>query len=97
MRAGGASERYDASMHGIRVGPLVAAAIAVVLLFEARLFFTQGSPLFGGLALVIASVCVWYALRPYVRGTAMRRQALGRATRRPTREREEHPGHPERG
>ncbi len=84
-------------MHGIRVGPLVAATIAVVLLFEARLFFTQGSPLFGVLALVIAAVCVWYAVRPYVRGSAIRRQALDRATRRPTSEREQRPGHPERG
>ena len=84
-------------MHGIRVGPVVMATIAVVLLFEARLFFTQGSPLFGVLALLVAAACIWYAVRPYVRGSAMRHQALDRATRRPTREREQHPGHPERG
>ena len=91
------SAKYDARMHGIRVGPLVSATIAVVLLFEARLFFTQGNPLFGGLALLVAAACVWYVARPYVRAGALRRQALDRAPAGPSREREPRPGHPERG
>ena len=96
-RAGQTTVQYDTGMHGVRVGPLVMATIAVVLLFEARLFFTQGSPLFGVLALALAAVCLWYAVRPYVRAGTRRRRALDRAPARPAREARQRSGHPERG
>jgi len=60
-------------MYGIRVGPLVMATMAVILLLYTVLFFAQGRALLGLITLLSAAACAAYVVRVYVRAAAERR------------------------
>jgi len=60
-------------MVGIRIGPLVMATIAVVLVLYGVLFVGQGRLPLGLLALLAAGACVGYVVRVYARAGAERR------------------------
>lgn len=61
-------------MYGIRVGPLVMAIMAMILLLYTVLFIAQGRALVGLLTLLSAAACATYVVRVYVRAGAERRQ-----------------------
>jgi hypothetical protein len=60
-------------MYGIRVGPLVMATMAVILVLYGILFVGQGRVPLGLLALLAAAACAGYVARAYARAAAERR------------------------
>jgi hypothetical protein len=60
-------------MYGIRVGPLVMATMAVILVLYGILFVGQGRLPLGLLALLAAAACAGYLVRVYARSAAERR------------------------
>ena len=68
-------------MVGIRIGRLIVATMAVILLLYGVLFVGQGRVPLGLLALLAAAACVGYVARAYAR-TAAERRARARARER---------------
>jgi len=60
-------------VYGIRVGALVMATMAVILLLYAVLFIGQGRAPLGLLTLLAAAACAAYVVRVYARAAAERR------------------------
>ncbi len=60
-------------MVGIRIGRLIMATTAVILVLYGVLFVTQGRAPLGLLALLAAGACAGYVVRVYARAAAERR------------------------
>lgn len=77
-RQGVFARAYDASMVGIRAGPLVMATMAVILLLYTVLFAAQARLGLAVLTLLGAAACATYVVTVF-RGAAAERRARERA------------------